>query len=494
MKRALHVLCSWVFGAVLCGVAACRVHDGGNPAFHDGACATRSYRGFCVAPDGGPLPSGQDAAADAGHAKSRPSTEGEPCAPLDDEKLCYDGALSTQGVGACRSGVEKCAGGRWSECVGQVMPAAERCNGDDDDCDGEVDEDTRARCVAADTGCTGELVCKKGKPSCSAPDPEPEACNGRDDDCDGDTDEDADRPCVDDNAGCSDAAGAILCQGVCTAGVRHCAGGELGACVDQVKPHGERCDTGAIAFDDDCDGEVDEDCGCTLGGKRACYAAAADPRTGATCQPGTQQCKGGTWGACTGADKPRAEQCPPDGVDDDCNGTIDDVKGRGDDCVTTRPGRCHRGTRVCRDAQLVCEAPSAIEETCNEIDDDCDGHTDEGYDLKNDRDHCGECGNKCGDDRECCDGACVDLSSNHDHCSMCGTSCGADEKCCDSTCTAPVFDPANCGACGHACGPTDACCNGECVDILSDEDDCGGCNAPCDAATQTCIEGTCSPS
>ena len=31
--------------------------------------------------------------------------------------------------------------GRWEPCVGAVAPAAEACNGSDDDCDGETDED-----------------------------------------------------------------------------------------------------------------------------------------------------------------------------------------------------------------------------------------------------------------------------------------------------------------------------------------------------------------
>src|SRR5215211_272428 len=62
-----------------------------------------------------------------------------------DEELapegCYTGPNGTQDVGNCRSGIRICAGGKLSTgCEIEVLPAVEACNGKDDDCDGQVDE------------------------------------------------------------------------------------------------------------------------------------------------------------------------------------------------------------------------------------------------------------------------------------------------------------------------------------------------------------------
>jgi hypothetical protein len=46
-------------------------------------------------------------------------------------------------------------------------------------------------------------------------------------------------------------------------------------------------------------------------------------------------------------------------------------------------------------------------ETCNTFDDDCDGRTDEGFDIETDEMNCGRCDNPCFSGRMCCAGACV---------------------------------------------------------------------------------------
>lgn len=55
---------------------------------------------------------------------------------------------------ACGQGTESCSGGQWGGCSAPVV-TAETCDGDDNDCDGEIDED--------DTGCTGGDVCSFGE-------------------------------------------------------------------------------------------------------------------------------------------------------------------------------------------------------------------------------------------------------------------------------------------------------------------------------------------
>jgi hypothetical protein len=88
-------------------------------------------------------------------------------------------------------------------------------------------------------------------------------------------------------------------------------------------PLGEEiCNNG---FDDDCDGLIDEACGCTSGMSQACYPG--DPReldvpaTG--CRTGTQQCGLEFWEECVGAIGPVEEICG-DGIDNNCNGEIDE--------------------------------------------------------------------------------------------------------------------------------------------------------------------------
>ncbi len=60
--------------------------------------------------------------------------------------VCYEGPNGTMAVGECRAGVRYCTdGGFDGPCDGQILPAEERCDNLDNDCDGEVDEgfDTR---------------------------------------------------------------------------------------------------------------------------------------------------------------------------------------------------------------------------------------------------------------------------------------------------------------------------------------------------------------
>lgn len=50
---------------------------------------------------------------------------------------CYSGPPETRDVGACASGRQACdaTSGLWGACEGEVLPATESCNGNDDDCD-----------------------------------------------------------------------------------------------------------------------------------------------------------------------------------------------------------------------------------------------------------------------------------------------------------------------------------------------------------------------
>lgn len=81
-------------------------------------------------------------------------------------------------------------------------------------------------------------------------------------------------------------------------------------------------------LDDDCDGEIDEGCTCTLGAVQPCFKGPPGRRGIGGCADGFQNCEGvgeidGTWGKCQQGIAPNTEIC--DGLDNDCNGCVDEI-------------------------------------------------------------------------------------------------------------------------------------------------------------------------
>ncbi len=114
---------------------------------------------------------------------------------------CSEGDARPCGAvaGLCAgTGVQRCEGHRWLDCAGATPPSEEACNGLDDDCDGQTDEN-----VAQTPACPLTLgVCRGAVQRCLNASFAPcgaaeygprwerteQACDGLDNDCDGETD------------------------------------------------------------------------------------------------------------------------------------------------------------------------------------------------------------------------------------------------------------------------------------------------------------------
>jgi parallel beta-helix repeat protein len=169
------------------------------------------------------------------------SDENPTTCPLDCE--CTQSDTRSCGIshdGICAVGDEICSNGKWTGCP---APGIETCDGEDDDCDGTVDDVLNGTSVSA-TQCW----CYGGQT------PRDEECNGIDDDCNGEIDEEGDCCTNDETRVC----GPGYETGICTKGLSTCTNNVWGSCEGAVYAIDEICGN---EEDDNCNGETDEECG-----------------------------------------------------------------------------------------------------------------------------------------------------------------------------------------------------------------------------------------
>jgi hypothetical protein len=349
--------------------------------------------------------------------------------------LCARGSCA---MGACEAGYLDIDHDPRNGCEYPCTPSndgLEICDGKDNNCDGNVDEsDARVgqRCWPAGTvGCDvttgtcngpcafGTWACLPGGLSCTkAVLPTADVCDGLDNNCSGVADEDFDlqndprwcgacnRACEVPNAVPGCAAGQCVIR-ACRAGFIDLDGRLDNGCEYACTPDGpEVCD----GKDNDCDGKIDTDdpdllyplanfcnqvgeCGKGPGGSPR-YPEPTFPRC--VQPPGVMAPARPDW-ICNypatvqlfAPNQVLGDETFCDGLDNDCDGAIDEHARVGSPCLDNGIGECKRaGVFRCqadRTLAAACDttgspAPVATDEVCDGKDNDCDGLVDESWD------------------------------------------------------------------------------------------------------------------
>ncbi len=448
--------------------------------------------------------------------------------PIDDPRNNPgDASNSPNAKNICRPGAKICPANvgppnQFSACGGEVKPCNvptnneppapnpahpnpscfDACNGLDDDCDDNVDEDFQPQ-DCSDNCNAGVTTCLNGVLGCTlSPINGDASCNGIDDDCDGTIDEDfvCDDP---PNCDCSDA---FTCNGVqkCVAGVKVCEGTPISS---------EICD----CSDNNCNAQVDEGNLCGAGSicNEFCQCAARCNNTefpcpfGQLCKQETEACQDPT--AFPGCDA--SDACTQDPTRTNCccrslciadpcaNVSCPPSNGDKQTCQVVFDQSTPGGRAECVSAcsVITCAPLACVPATGECKPDDCTTFPERCGDGEN----CvnGVCVENpcldvtCGGGQYCVLGDCIDSCAGvqcpaGERCRLgvcevnpCGGPCPAGQACNDSTgtCVVDRCDQLSCPL-NQWCNPTNN--GGTCED-----DPCQG--TACPSPEQVCVGGTC---
>jgi RHS repeat-associated protein len=408
----------------------------------------------------------------------------------------YTSSVSACGIGGCvRTGEVRCMSGHTVDSCEAGLPQTidETCNAIDDDCDGSTDEgyvELITHCGVGACSRNGQTLCLNGSAfdTCVAGTPAlgDATCNAIDDDCDSRSDEDYVTESVSCGAGACSAVGSTVCID----------GHVSSSCIPS---QGASSDSVCDGIDEDCNGVVDEDYShhATSCGVGACQAH------------GNAQCTlGSVVDSCTpSGPAPFDSSC--DGVDNDCNGTIDEDYASAQTacgvgaCASVGATVCLMGTVI---DSCVPRTPQPADGVCNDVDDDCNGTVDEDY---------------VGNTTSCGVGACIaqgqSICLNGQVVEQCvpgipavddGTCDGIDDDCGGSRDEDYESTPTTCGLGACVSSGLANCVDGSvvnsCQPALSTgpDDDCNGVDEDCDGLADnqyqslatTCGVGACAAS
>ena len=311
---------------------------------------------------------------------------GAPCAIENDFGECAGVELCIQGELFCDAAV----------------PAAEDCDDIDNNCDGQVDEGTGGElCKLTNEfgSCVAEFQCLEGALQCVGTEPAAEICDGVDNDCNEEVDDGLGTtacglgPCEHTVDNCVDGAEQVCDpmegaeEEVCDGGDNNCDGNideelgttgcGLGICEHTV----ENCVDGQVQLCDPLEGEVEEQCDQL---DNNCNGAVDEGLSGFLCDntnehgtcKGNTLCEGGAL-SCVGQ-IPEAELC--DGLDNNCSGAADEGFDNFDldsmaDCVDEDDDN-DGDPDVSDCAQFDPDVGHGLAEVCfNAVNDDCEAST-----------------------------------------------------------------------------------------------------------------------
>ncbi|MBR9704322.1 hypothetical protein GOV12_02840 [Candidatus Pacearchaeota archaeon] len=347
-------------------------------------------------------------------------------------------------VGLCVFGTQTCSiQGEWGACIGGQDPVNEVCDLQDNDCDGvndngvlntyyrDVDTDGFGNLLDSIQSCTPSIGYVSNSNDCNDgnisihPNALDDDCNGVDNDCDSSIDEDY--------VSVPTTCGVGECFG--NTGEQICVGGVLDDTCDETENSvPEICgnETGYDLLDNNCDGTIDLNCNsfcdvdgdgyssnflcifhnfgdcddtngninsgmedlcnnidddCNLltldGFDEIWYDEETNCGTGVCANTGNRICVDGLMGDSCTVGSQTGDDSDCDSLDDNCNGEVDE--NYIESIISCGIGICERnGIKMCVSGSEddVCISGNPGIETCNSLDDDCDGIPDNNFALE----------------------------------------------------------------------------------------------------------------